>query len=68
MAYRASDLVAMGCVMDLFTDVMESIKRGHPRRPLYIPNLIWGTAHLIETPGAELGGFARWALLGLSEA
>ena len=40
MAYRASDLVAMGCVFDLVREVMGGIKQGHPERPRGIPNLI----------------------------
>ena len=49
MMYRVSDLVVMGCVLDLFRDVMGSIKRGHPEGPWGIPNLILASALLIET-------------------
>ena len=48
--YRAIDVVAMDWVFDFVRDVMGSIKRGHPERPMYIPNLIWGTSHIIATP------------------
>ena len=58
--YRASDIVVMGCVLDLVRDVMASIKRGRQVRPMYIPNLIWGTSHLIETPRDEADGFFDW--------
>ena len=30
------------------------IKLGHPERPRGIPNLIWGSDHIIETPHAEV--------------
>ena len=48
--YRESDLVAMGCVLALVRDVMESINREHPERPMGSPDLIWESDQLIETP------------------
>ena len=48
--YRVSDHGALGGVSDLVTDVMASIKRGHPESPTGLRNLIRGSAQLIETP------------------
>ena len=63
MMYRVSDLVVMGCVLDLFRDVMGSIKRGHPERPRGIPNLIRGSAQLLETPQQLFARNAiRWSV------
>ena len=46
--YRASDIGVMGCVLDIGRGY--SIKRGRPARPRPIPNFIWESDQLIETP------------------
>ena len=57
--YRASDIEVMGCVLDFLGGGIYSIKRGRPEMPMVIPDLIWESAPLIETP-AQL--FARNAI------
>ena len=60
--HRASDLVVMGCVLDLVMGVMGRIKRGHPERSRGFPDLIWESDKLIESPQQLFARNAiRWA-------